>query len=149
MENDIFLYLPIIIEIKTLIWRNLLPSLTFKKVEFFIFDAILLKFESNHFHMFTINKLLQFEKREKENLKVMFWILYGATQKIRDPSPKFYQDEKVRPKKPMSPARIEFKIGQLINKCPLQESRSFRAFSSGSLSYIYECAVVLLAKEIN
>ena len=53
------------------------PPPIFEKVKFFIFGATVIKFESKHFHVFTIGKYdyLQYEKREKKNLKlVMFWI---------------------------------------------------------------------------
>ena len=40
-----------------------------KYVKFFFFDAILIKFESKHFHMLIINKYLQYEKREKKNFE--------------------------------------------------------------------------------
>ena len=33
------------------------PPLSLKKVKLFIYDAILLKFEAQHFHMFTDDKL--------------------------------------------------------------------------------------------
>ena len=54
-----------------------LPLPDFELVNFLIFDAILISIESKHIHMLTINKYdyLQYEEREKNNLKVIiFWI---------------------------------------------------------------------------
>ena len=61
LKQNICICLPIIIEIKILKWRLiametlLLPSPS--KSQIFIYGAILLKFDAQHFHMFTNNKL--------------------------------------------------------------------------------------------
>ena len=57
LKWNIFIYLPTIIESKIYKWESLCspPPPPPQKVNFFIYGAILLKFWTEHFHMFTNN----------------------------------------------------------------------------------------------
>ena len=67
LKDNIFICLPIIIDVEIYKWRSPFslpkPPIPLKKVKFFIYGAILLKFETEHFYMNTNNNLdLNLEK---------------------------------------------------------------------------------------